>query len=461
MIVKILSNGKSFSGLATYLSHDADRAKSTERLDWTHTLNCANDDMPCAVNEMLWTARDAELLKQEAGIRAGGRATENTVKHFSLSWSPEEKPSPEHMIETTQDFLRHMKWEEHQAILFSHTDKPHAHVHCMLNTVHPETGLRLNDSYEQVRAQEWALEYERQHGIYCEQRLLDPEEREPSPPRNIWMQFWVNQKEFEKSEKSLAENQGISPDDGKIQKNDEWKILKEIQRDERLAFFAEGKSEYQELRASIFREVRDQFRGRWTEYYEAERNGTDPETLAARKAQIVADQKSVLEPLRDEACKELRADRDTRYRELLDNQRDLRTHLHSCQEAGLDNMPFLLSLTERDTTQNISEAFREAAEATTIPVGDQAETRGTARDETDVPPAERESGGAGTAGELGLGVFGAFDSLLSIFEGTRPAPARRKIESGSFESAAQEAAKREHEREDAEERERHRALYGE
>ncbi len=152
MIVKILSNGKSFSGLATYLSHDAEQAKSAERVDWTRTLNCANDDVSCAVNEMVWTARDAELLKQEAGIRAGGRATENTVKHFSLSWSPEEKPTAEHMMETTQDFLRHMKWEEHQAILFSHTDKPHAHVHCMLNTVHPETGLRLNDSYEQVRA---------------------------------------------------------------------------------------------------------------------------------------------------------------------------------------------------------------------------------------------------------------------------------------------------------------------
>jgi Relaxase/Mobilisation nuclease domain len=458
MIVKILSNGKSFSGLATYLSHDADKTKSTERVDWTHTINCANDDVPCAVNEMVWTARDAELLKREAGIRAGGRATENTVKHFSLSWSPEEKPTQDHMIETTQDFLRHMKWEEHQAILFSHTDKPHAHVHCMLNTVHPETGLRLNDSYEQVRAQEWALQYEREHGIYCEQRLEDPATREPGPPRNIWMQFWINQKAFEQAEISLAENQGISPEEEKIRKNTERDLLRDVQRAERKWFFAEGRTEFKELRASIYREVREQFRGRWAEYYEAERNGTDPEALAALKKQIAADQKAVLEPLRDEACKELRASRDERYRELLDDQRELRAYLRGRQDVGLDNMPLLSSLAERDTTQDISEAFREAAEFTTRPVAERADERTAAQNEKDERTPDRASGGAGAAGELGLGTFKVFDSLLSIFEGTHPPVRTRPVDKGSFETAAQEALKREREREDAEERERHRAF---
>ena len=70
MIVKIQPSGKSFSGLANYLAHDPDQAKTAERVARTHTHNLASDDVPCAVNEMLWTARDAELLKQEAGIRA-------------------------------------------------------------------------------------------------------------------------------------------------------------------------------------------------------------------------------------------------------------------------------------------------------------------------------------------------------------------------------------------------------
>lgn len=96
MIVKIGSGGKSFKGLAEYLTHDP-KARTEERVDWTHTCNLANDDVKSAVNEILWTARNAELLKQEAGIRAGGRATENPVKEVSLNWSPEDQPTREHI----------------------------------------------------------------------------------------------------------------------------------------------------------------------------------------------------------------------------------------------------------------------------------------------------------------------------------------------------------------------------
>ena len=122
MIIRILSSGKSFTGAANYLTHDPE-AQTDERVAWTHTLNLANDHVPSAVDEMLWTARNAELLKQEAGIRAGGRATENPVKHLSLNWSPEDHPTREHMIESTEEFLRHMKWQEHQALLVFHSDK--------------------------------------------------------------------------------------------------------------------------------------------------------------------------------------------------------------------------------------------------------------------------------------------------------------------------------------------------
>jgi hypothetical protein len=56
------------------------------------------------------------------------------------------------MIETGKDFLQHMKWDKHQAVFVAHDDKSYKHVHIMLNTVHPETGLCLSDSYEQRRA---------------------------------------------------------------------------------------------------------------------------------------------------------------------------------------------------------------------------------------------------------------------------------------------------------------------
>lgn len=44
-------------------------------------------------------------------------------------------------------------------------DKSYKHVHFMLNAVHPETGLWLDDSFEHRRAQVWALGYEREQGM--------------------------------------------------------------------------------------------------------------------------------------------------------------------------------------------------------------------------------------------------------------------------------------------------------
>ena len=265
MIVKIGRGGKSFKGLAEYLTHDP-KARTDERVDWTHTHNLANDDVPSAINEMYLTSENAELLKQEAGVRAGGRATEDPVKEVSLNWSPEDKPTREHMIQRSEAFLRHMKWQEQLwVIMVAHSDKPYAHVHLMINVVHPETGLHLDDGFERRRAQEWALAYELEHKrVYCEQRLKNPEDREKNMPRNIWMAFQQNEKRVSSApETILNENQEIRVEAPENPKNAEWKILKELQKVERVEYFAQGKLEFSELRTSIYREVREEFRERW------------------------------------------------------------------------------------------------------------------------------------------------------------------------------------------------------
>ena len=417
MIVKIMSRGKSFSGVAAYLTHDPDQAKTAERVAWTHTHNLANDDVPCAVNEMLWTARDAELLKQEAGVRAGGRATEDTAKHVSLNWSPEDRPTQEHMVETAENFLRHMQWQDHQAIFVAHNDKPYAHVHVILNVVHPETGLCLDEGFERRRAQAWALEYEREQGrIYCEQRLKNPADRENNMPRNIWMDFRENEKEFERAEKSLRKNEPIYVDPVRMRANSEWEILKEMQRNERIEFFAQGKSEFKELRNSIYREVREEFRERWSDYYAAKREGADPDTLAALKSQLTADQKAVLEGRRDEACNELRESRDGRYRELLDGQREARAELRGRQEIGLDNAAFLNELPGRQSARDdLTGGFHEAANETGRPQPDGMPAfAAEASDAVEHDEPRTLSGGGGGRSiehRVSHGVVGFFDSL--------------------------------------------------
>ena len=361
MIVRILSRGSSFQGCATYLTHDAE-AETTERVGWTHTLNCANDHVPSAVNEMLWTARDAELLKQEAGVRAGGRATANSVKHLSLNWAPDESPTREHMIATTEDFLRHMRWEEHQALLVAHTDKEYAHVHVMLNVVHPETGLKLDDNFERRRAQAWAEQYEREHGIYCENRLLNIGEREPAPTRPAWQAFQGVRRDFDQHEQrraAEAERAGDEPGLDVRGPAKEWEILKKMQREERLDFFAEGKSAFREMRGAIFREVREEFRERWADYYAAQKDGADPATLRELKATLVNEQKALLEERRDQAYSGLRESREGLYQELLGGQRERRQELRGRQAIEFDSLD-LMHLFHTDIPRDHSDPERAA-----------------------------------------------------------------------------------------------------
>jgi hypothetical protein len=363
-----------------------------------------------------------------------------------------------------------MNWHEHQAIIFAHNDKAYAHVHVMLNVVHPETGLRLNDDFKRRRAQAWALEYEREQGrIHCEQRLLDPEQRERAAPRNIWMAFQENEKEFARSEEMLREQQPISPDEQKNHKNAEWKILKEIQRTQR-AEFSQGKLEFSQVPSSIYREVREEFRDRWADYYGARRDGNDPDSLAALKAELVAEQKTVLNERRDEACKELRESRDERYRTLLDDQRAERSVLRQRQEANLDNALFLHDLGDR--TAGARDGFRDAADEAAMP-----RSGGEPRDHAEHGIERSESDAGGTTTEppddtgvglrVGVSVGSFLDALffdLTTLGSAPPTPSPRR-EPGRpdpFEASAIEAHKQEQHRKqeeaDAEWRQKQRPL---
>ena len=455
MIPKIQARGKSFKALATYLTHNAKEAESSERVAWTHTLNLAHDHVPSAVDEMMWTARAAELLKQEAGIRGGGRATANPVKHFSLNWGIGEEPTREEMIEATQSFLNHMKWDEHQAVLVAHEDKEYAHVHGMLNAVHPETGLRLDESFEHRRAQAWALEYERAQGrIQCEQRLKNPEEREDAPTRPAWLAFQEKQREFERDEKSRRAQEPILVGDLKKPENipaDEWRKLKEIQKNERLEFFADGKSAFKELRLGIYREVRAEFRERWADLY-AQRESADPAAFATAKAELVAEQKAVLETRRDEACQALRDSRDGLYRELLADQREMRLGLRSRQEMGLDNALFLQNVEDGNAAKDRTDNFREAGEAATN--RQERSASNTPEEAYSGAPRSDNAGmksgtdvGAGLATGLGFGVLSFFDSLADGLIAAKPDPRPRPKEPEPagptlFDVAAEDARKR-------------------
>ncbi len=477
MVPRFTPAGRSFKGLAQYLCHDP-KAETTSRVAWIHSLNCAHDHVPSVVNEMIATWHDAALLKQEAGIRQGGRPLTAPVKHFSLNWHPSETPTRAQMIAATQSFLEHMKWQDHQCLLVAHSDKPFAHVHGMVNVVHPETGRKLDDSLERRRAQAWAKAWEQEHGIFCEQRFKPAAERAPSPPRWLWEEL----KEFDAHQHGTeaAQRAAVHPEPAgsprRDQAGEEWTTLKTIQRAEREAFHAAGKQAYGDLRRAAYREVREGFRDEWGDYYAAKRTGAADIDLDARREDILARQKAAVTGRRETACAALREERDEIYAELLADQRGARQRLRERQARGLASLDLLDRARERAAAQrqaaNQNERDAPAAvdigngvgDASRLPDGAGEPTHGPERGPSPQPSGNgpRVRDGADIASGLGLGAMGGLASFSErLFEGLfgtapprRPAPAPQHHRRGPDPAAtAVEAARRTAE-EEAEERRR-------
>ncbi|MEW6691083.1 MAG: relaxase/mobilization nuclease domain-containing protein [Pseudomonadota bacterium] len=453
MVPKILSSGRSFKGLAQYLTHDP-KAQTQQRVAWTHTLNCAHDDPASAVHEMYTTQLDAEALKEQAGVRAGGRALQKPVKHFSLNWHPNEEPTREHMIATTEGFLKHMGWQEHQALLVAHSDTEHPHVHVMLNAIHPETGLKLDDGLERRRAQEWARQYELEHGtIYCQQRMLDPADRQDSPTREAALKMREAEQKHEQAEtarRAYDADYMKREENRKVMAGEEWGILKTHQREQREAFFAEGKQAYGDLKKAAYREVREEFRSEWAEYYAAKRDGMASERLQEIRDDILARQNATLDARFEGAADALREQRDATYAELLAQQKEARHELHAAQEQG-QSSPHLLDLVARgaDTRESAPDhargAFAAAAEEVCARSAEQGseELAPEAADEFHGEPHNGVKSADDAVGGLGLGMIGAVALIGErFFDGFFGAdPLGRKPQAPQPAPASQETKK--------------------
>lgn len=176
MVPRLQKRGSSFKGVCAYILHDAGK-ETRDRVDWTATANLVSgpDD---AWFEMFETYRDSDQLKERAGKSARGRKNTTPVLHYMLSWHKDDKPSPEHMREAALSSLKAIGLQDHQALMAAHHDKEHLHVHIVVNTVNPDTGLTAGLKFTKLDLSKWAEGYEREHGIRCEERVRNNAERE-------------------------------------------------------------------------------------------------------------------------------------------------------------------------------------------------------------------------------------------------------------------------------------------
>lgn len=177
MVPKVAGKGRSFMGAGLYYLHDK-KASTSERVAFTHTENLPTRDPDKAIKCMAYTAIRQQELKAKAGGSTKGRKLTQPVYCYSLSWSPEEAPSQEEMLEAAKTTLKTLGLEEHEALFVGHSDEPHPHIHVIVNRVHPETGIAAKLSKDHLKLSAWAEAYERTGGqIRCEQRVENNERR--------------------------------------------------------------------------------------------------------------------------------------------------------------------------------------------------------------------------------------------------------------------------------------------
>ncbi|ONH81647.1 hypothetical protein APZ41_018760 [Roseomonas mucosa] len=178
-MVPVIAAGRSFKGAALYFLHDKRQEgealrTTTERIAWAQPVNLPTNDPERAWRMMATTALKADELKAGAGVKKTGNKLQKAVAHYSLSWHPSEKPTQAEQMEAAQETLKLLGLSEYQAIIVSHNDEDHAHIHVVVNRVHPTDGKAAQLSNSKRILSKWAEDYEKRRGqVFCPQRVAN------------------------------------------------------------------------------------------------------------------------------------------------------------------------------------------------------------------------------------------------------------------------------------------------
>ena len=199
MVPAITAGGRSFRGAFLYYAHDKRRDGeavrfTTNRVAWVETVNLPTRNPERAWRIMAHTALAQAELKAAAGTKATGRKLAKPVFAYSIAWHPGERPTKAEMMEAARESLNAQELEEYQTIILCHDDEPQAHVHIIVNRVHPATGKAATLSNSKLKLSQWAEAYERERGkILCPQRVKNNARRSrgdfvrhPRTPRPVF-----------------------------------------------------------------------------------------------------------------------------------------------------------------------------------------------------------------------------------------------------------------------------------
>lgn len=151
MIGKILPHRESFGPLSGYLLFGRDR-QTPERVEWIAMRNLDGVSPEAAHIIMQATAKQSKRVKKPR-------------QHVIVSWAREDAPAEDEMLRIMDQTLADLGLREHQAMLVSHNDTQHQHVHAIINRVHPDTRKAAKDGHERLKLRRSLMRQEQEHGL--------------------------------------------------------------------------------------------------------------------------------------------------------------------------------------------------------------------------------------------------------------------------------------------------------
>lgn len=149
--------GRSFKGIVRYLHHGRINDPKPHRVVWSEGRNIA-------------TTNDKAVPAIMAATAALSSGVQKPVYHLPISWPPEERLSKDVQLQVADRLLADLGLSEHQTLIVAHDDGDCAHIHIVVNTVHPDTGRVWNAWRDVFRIMESLERREKELGLRIVER---------------------------------------------------------------------------------------------------------------------------------------------------------------------------------------------------------------------------------------------------------------------------------------------------
>lgn len=127
--------------------------RQTEAVAWAKTVNSVDDNLG-------WAIKEADLVQ-----RTNKRVETCKSCHYVISFPAGESPSREVLENIEQVLSTAIGYREHQRLMAVHRDKPHLHMHVVINRIHPQTFRAASVRNDHRVLGQTAAELEAVHGL--------------------------------------------------------------------------------------------------------------------------------------------------------------------------------------------------------------------------------------------------------------------------------------------------------